>query len=206
MVLVGVCVLLSSLVLSQNRLYAILGSWNPSSDSSFQGPFEPDETEPLDASMPDHPGLVSVACHDQERLCMRSTTYMLLFTDSPLPVFGPPSSHFGGGPVYRTNPNPASSKQQAQFSTDTQRGFSDNPSLGEGSGALRGGSTRNSDGIRLRQVSELRSCSFFFSDRRRGYKSFPSRYLSYNVQVRSFQCHAIKLFRHGKKVFWCPFN
>jgi hypothetical protein len=146
---------------SHIMFYAAFGSWDPSSDPSLQGSFEPNGTLSLDASIPDHPEFVPVAWHDQEPPCMRSTIDNLLSTDIPLPVYDPPSSHFGRGPVQYTNSNPTSSKERAQFSNDTQYGFSDNLLLPKANGDLREGSMHNSDGIRLRQVSELRSWSFF---------------------------------------------
>lgn len=197
MVLVSVCVL-PSWVWSQTGRNAILGLCNSSSDLTFQGPFEPDETEQFDASLPDHPGMRSslqrssgllshpipnlasrecgleVGHRDQDPQCTRSTICTKwLSTDMSLLVPGPPSPHFKGCSVQYINPSPASSKQKTQFGHDMQHGFSDNHPLPKGNGGIRGGTTHESDGIRLRQVSELRSYSLLFPDRHKSLKFLP---------------------------------
>jgi hypothetical protein len=140
--------------------YAASGLWDPSSDPSLQGSFEPNGTLSLDANIPDHPEFVSVAWHDQELPCMRSTINDLLSTNIPLPAYDPPGSQFGRGRVQYTDLDATSSKQRVQFSNDTQYGFLNTLLLPEGNEDLRGRSMHNTDGIRLRQVSELRSWSF----------------------------------------------
>lgn len=179
---VNVCVLL--LFNSELNYTCLIGSWNPPSGFPSRAPSEPDDIGQFDDDTPYHRGLDGgpflqqspvLLPHQVSRESELSTTY--LTSGQPcmrliMHEFGCSTTDMLSSRIVRELPNTVArlpsypvqnahmnrisiQKQKSKLDIDMQRGPLD---------SVRGSNnptTGNPDGIRLREVLELRSCLFF---------------------------------------------
>lgn len=169
-------VLWASSIFKVTKLY--IGLWDPPQrlSSPFRGPSElgtdlfhdpttgprePGQSLQRFSGLQPHTNFLGsgmpIARHGQNSQCMRPIIRRFLLTDLFLRVRNPHSSHFQSGPVQNPHQDYVLT-QSPQFRNVMQRSASDDPVQERNSGCREG----KPESIRLRPVSELRSCSMIF--------------------------------------------